>query len=553
MPDSFDKTSDRVTHLTEHLVIHENQGVLKFDSHRMMLLSATAFGHLRSELISSLGQDIARGMLKRFGYQAGFHDGHALSLRYPELSIPEQMHLGTVLHQKEGIARIEGNPNETEVDLEKGILKISSHWHNSLEAEQHVARFGETTFPVCWMLQGYASGHLSFLLQRAVIAHETECMAQGASCCSFVVRFKEDLARDVPDCDEDYKTIDLSAMHKDLEARIHEQDMLIKQLQGRLERVVGDQSPSQFDALIGESASLCKSVSIARSVAKVDSTVLINGESGTGKEIFAQCIVGESNRRTKPFLTVNCATLTESLQNAELFGYMRGAFTGATTDRAGLFEQANGGSLFLDEVGELSMGAQAALLRVLQEGKLKRVGDTRERSVDVRIIAATHRDLETMIAEGRFREDLYFRLNVICFEVPPLRERDHDVLLLARHFLKLFNRQFEKEIEGISADATRRLLEHPWPGNVRELRNAMERATLLASGNMIQLEDFPPNLKDCKLAGGKAKKVSNHDERTVLLETLAQHHYNREATAEAMGISRATLWRRMKKYEIGGR
>ena len=179
MAEGFHRVAGAVKHLADQLVVHESDGILRFDGHRMMLLSATAFGHLRLELVRSLGTNIARGILKRLGYQAGFHDGYALSLRYPGLSLPEQMHLGTVLHQKEGIARIETDEARTEVDLDRGILRIHSRWHNSLEAAQHQERFGRSAEPACWMLQGYASGHLSFLLQKNVIAHEITCMGPG--------------------------------------------------------------------------------------------------------------------------------------------------------------------------------------------------------------------------------------------------------------------------------------------------------------------------------------------------------------------------------------
>ncbi len=549
----FARIADQIRHLANQIIVHESEGILRFDGHRMMLLSATAFGHLRAELIHSLGTGIARGLLKRLGYQAGFHDGYALALRHPGLSLEEQMHLGTVLHQKEGIARIDTDEENTRVDLDKGVLQISSRWHNSLEAEQHVARFGHTRQPVCWMLAGYASGHLSFLFQRTAIAHERQCAAEGHAHCSFIVRFKEEMEELYPNCDDDYKTIDLSELHQDLQQKIDERDFLIRQLQNQLgprSKKPGD-APSAFDRIVGESRALCDSVAIARAVAKVDSTVLILGESGTGKEIFASCIQRESERAAKPFLTINCATLTESLQNSELFGHVRGAFTGASSDRAGLFEQADGGTLFLDEVAELTGSAQAALLRVLQEGTLKRVGDARERRVDVRIIAATHRNLQEMIEAGHFREDLYYRLNVIGFEAPPLRDRENDILLLARHFLREFNGKFAKKAEGISAEAKRALLEYSWPGNVRELRNAIERASLLAAGPLLQLEDFPPTLKNASPGNATRNTTHTDREKAMLTEALNAHGFHRGATAKSLGISRATLWRRMKKHGLG--
>src|SRR5499433_41616 len=249
-----------------------------------------------------------------------------------------------------------------------------------------------------------------------------------------------------------------------------------------------------LDNIVGQSAKMRAIFDLIQTVAPQSSRVLITGESGTGKELVARAIHENSLRSQAPFITVNCGAFPESLLESELFGYMKGAFTGANENRQGLFRAAHGGTLFLDEIGNMSSTMQVKLYRVLQEGKVRPVGSTEETDVDVRVIAATNKDFEKEIAEGRFREDLYYRLSVIPIQLPPLHERREDIPLLARHFIERFRKSMEKPISGISAEAFRKLEVYDWPGNVRELENTMERAVALEAGNEISMRVLPDRI-----------------------------------------------------------
>jgi transcriptional regulator with PAS, ATPase and Fis domain len=309
-----------------------------------------------------------------------------------------------------------------------------------------------------------------------------------------------------------------------------------------------------LDALIGHSKALAEAIARARAVARVDSTVLITGESGTGKELLARGIHDHSTRARAPFLAINCATLTESLQASELFGHARGAFTGALRDRPGLFEAAHGGTLFLDEVAELAPSAQAALLRVLQDGVITRLGEHRERKVNVRLIAATHRDLDAAIQTGAFRADLFFRLNVVQIAMPALRERDNDVLLLSRHFIAEYNARMNRTIAGLDPEVARLFRDYAWPGNVRELRNIIESAVLLARSEVIRPDDLPACLIKRFAAERKPPRsdvaAAKPDWRARIVTALAETGGKRDRAAARLGVSRTTLWRKMKELGL---
>ena len=281
-----------------------------------------------------------------------------------------------------------------------------------------------------------------------------------------------------------------------------------------------------------------------------DVSVLFRGESGTGKGVFARAMHLESKRRDRPFVTINCPTLTEELLASELFGHAKGAFTGATSDRVGLFEAANGGTLLLDEIGEVSSGMQAKLLRVLQEHEIRRVGESRNRKVDVRVLAATNRTLSDEVSRGTFRHDLYYRLRVIELRVPALRERQCDILPLTRRFLVEAAARLHRSVEGITPAAADQLVRYEWPGNVRELENAVERAVALALGPRIDSEDLPEEIRRARSEGPSA--VSSRRladvERALVVATLAEVGGNRARAAEFLGIGIATLYRKLKQY-----
>jgi two-component system response regulator HydG len=286
----------------------------------------------------------------------------------------------------------------------------------------------------------------------------------------------------------------------------------------------------------------------AASVATSDSAVIITGESGSGKEVLARALHANSPRRKAPFLAVNVAALPGELLESELFGHVRGAFTGATTSTRGLFEAASGGTLFLDEIAEMPAALQAKLLRVLQDGEVRRVGDTRPFSVDVRILCATHRDLRSGVAEGRFREDLYYRLNVFSLEVPPLRERAEDILPLAEMFL----RQEKHPTGRFTGPAEQLLRRHPWPGNVRELSNAAKHGAVLSRGRDVDVEHLPRSLSEpvqLREAAGALGTLAEMERRHILRVLQACGGRHGEA-ARTLGIGRTTLWRKMQDHGI---
>ena len=320
--------------------------------------------------------------------------------------------------------------------------------------------------------------------------------------------------------------------------------------------------------LIGGSAAMGRVYDVIRRAGRTDATVLITGESGTGKELVARALHEESGRRRGPYITLNCAALPGELIESELFGHAKGAFTGADRERAGRFEAADGGTLFLDEVGDLAPAAQAKLLRALEERAVTRVGENQARTVDVRVIAATHQPLDRMAEGGGFRSDLLYRLRVIHLEIPPLRERREDIMPLAIHFLRELGDRHGRDIEAISEEARRALLTHDWPGNVRELRNALERAVVLADGPELRAEDLPPTLtRDAALRPAEAalagityeealERARHAFDRAFLGAALERHDGNVTRAAEALGLHRQSLQKLLKKAGIrreGGR
>ena len=311
-----------------------------------------------------------------------------------------------------------------------------------------------------------------------------------------------------------------------------------------LERVNG---PS----IVGQSDALRKSLDLVRQVASSDATVLLTGESGTGKELLARMIFEQSDRDDKPFVTINCAALPESILESELFGYEKGAFTGAMTRRIGRFEAADEGTLFLDEIGELSATVQVKLLRVLQEGSFERLGSNTTIHTDVRLIAATHRDLAQEMREGNFREDLFYRLNVVNIDAPPLRRRIEDVPLLAEHFLSRYGAKNNRQISGLSPDALAALQSYRWPGNVRELENVIERAVVLDKDGIINVDDLPRQVTDAahrapsRVIPIEVGTPLDEIEKTVITETLKLTGGNKKMAAQLLGIATRTIYRKL--------
>lgn len=312
----------------------------------------------------------------------------------------------------------------------------------------------------------------------------------------------------------------------------------------------------QFNSIIGKSPAMQEMFATLKLVAPTDSTVLITGDSGTGKELIANEIHENSARADAPFVKLNCAALHENLLESELFGHEAGAFTGAAATRKGRFELAHKGTLFLDEIGDMSLATQAKILRILQEGEFERVGGNTTLKTDVRLLAATHKDLQAMIAEGTFRQDLFFRLSVIPLHLPSLRERSIDIPELAQFFLQRYADKNRKDIKGFHPEALNLLIQYDWPGNIRELENTIERATILCLGEQITPHELPPQLFP---EGTQARPVETPSrqgatlrdiEREIIKTTLEKNDHNKSATAKQLGIARQTLLNKLKEYGI---
>jgi DNA-binding NtrC family response regulator len=325
-----------------------------------------------------------------------------------------------------------------------------------------------------------------------------------------------------------------------------------------LRDAVRQPSEDAAGALVYKSRAMEGLVALAETAARADSTVVITGESGTGKDVLARFLHARSQRADSPMIAVNCAALPETLFESEFFGHERGAFTGATSTKRGLIEAADSSTLFLDEVGEMPAQTQVKLLRFLEEGRFRRVGSTRDRDADVRVIAATNRNLAEDVAAGRFRADLFYRLNVISLHVPPLRQRREDIPALSEHFLSLFRERFHRPALDLSAEARGRLNAYDWPGNVRELRNALERAVALASADSERLEadqllpsNASQNAEGNTITSDSTPLTLDQLERQHILRVLEEQSGNRERAAAVLGISARTLYRKLREYETG--
>lgn len=311
--------------------------------------------------------------------------------------------------------------------------------------------------------------------------------------------------------------------------------------------------------IVGQDYKMQKMFDLIESVADTKTTVLVLGENGTGKTMTARAIHQLSDRSNKPFVEVACGALPDSLLESELFGHKAGSFTGATHDKIGKFLQADGGTLFLDEIATSSPSLQVKLLRVLQDREFEAVGDNKTHTVDIRLILATNQNLEEMVAKGEFRQDLYYRINVITLTQPALRERLSDIPLLIEHYLNIYNEQIGKSIKGFDSSAIQAMLKYQWPGNVRELINVIERSVVLTKGDYIRVSDLPEQIRqeqsyslsaDNRLGDGSLKNALANPERQIIIEALESNGWNRQNTAKALGINRTTLYKKMKKYDI---
>ncbi len=536
--------------LRELLEFKDDGGPMRFAGHRAILMDAVALGLLRSELMQSVGVAGARGILTRMGYAHGWRTAETLKTAFSWDDEREWRIAGGRVHHLQGVVDSEpvADPRGTPPPFAESI------WHDSYEAEQHLLAFGQSDEPVCWSLIGFASGYLSRVNGREIYCVEDRCRGKGDAVCHVIGRPREEWGSRGDEFIPYFQAHCLNEALDNLTRSIKEAEKKLKAHRTALARAhaADDETP---EGMVAKSASMRKLIELARRTAKVDSTVLVTGESGTGKERMARMIHEESSRAGGPFVAINVGAVPENLLESELFGHAKGAFTGATQDRPGLFEAAHGGTLLLDEIGDMPLSMQVKLLRALQEREIRRVGENKNRPINVRIIAATHRDLGQEVIAGRFRQDLYYRLRVIELKVPALRERKDDILPLARVLLDEAVQRAGRNISGISPEAASQLLRYDWPGNVRELENAMERAVALASGPRVDAEDLADEVR-MALPGtwvpGQVRKLDDV-ERDYILAVLDAVGGNRGQAAEQLGIGSATLYRKLKEYGVSGR
>jgi two-component system, NtrC family, response regulator HydG len=562
--------------LTESLVFSPGDGRIWLNDQRMVLWRSSTYGGLRSELIATMGQEQARSLLTRVGYAAGARDAELVLKMWPDSDPANVFHAGPRMHKLEGIVRPE--TITFEFDISRGDFFADFWWHDSSEDDEHIAAFGIGTEPACWMQVGYASGYDSAFMGKMIIYREVECRSSGADICRITGRPAEhwndpeqDLRYFAPDASAAQVRRALVPVVSDISRRRH------GPAPGSSSTVAGTATD-----LIGISSSFSAARHLIERVAPTQATVLFTGASGVGKELFAQTLHAVSPRAAGPFVAINCAAIPDTLIESELFGVERGAYTGASASRPGRFERARGGTLFLDEIASLSFVAQGKLLRALQERCIDRVGGTKVIQVDVRVVAATNVDLRDEVAAGRFREDLFFRLNVFPITLPPLKERRDDIPLLMEAFLKRYCELHDRDVPGFTPRAVQALLQYHFPGNIRELQNLIERGVIMvgpdepidvhhlfrsgelkvanvmslgAAGRLIVApqsteEVMPSAPKPGIPKGPEAAPKASGKEVAEYRRALVSARYNVAEAARRLGLTRAQLAYRLKRYGL---
>jgi len=548
--------------LTNRLRFAPQQGRIWLADQRMMLMHISSMGALRQELIEGLGKERARGLITRIGYQAGNHDAEMSRKVRVNLNTYDDFLAGPQLVSLEGIVHCEANV--LDIDVERGHYYGDFSLVDCAEAEAHIASYGIGHEPVCWMLLGYACGYTSAFMGRPILYREIECRHMGHAKCRVIGKPVEDW----DDAEGDLRFLQIGDFVKWSPPSSEPLPT-----DGGVVACTLPSTQNSF-GLVGISAGFNTVCHMVKKAAPTEATVLFLGESGVGKEIFAHNLHQLSRRSANPFVAVNCASIPEHLMESELFGVEKGGYTGAHNSRPGRFERADGGTLFLDEIGTLSYTAQGKLLRALQQGEIERVGDTRTRKVDVRLIAATNVNLREEVKAGLFRADLFFRLNVFPIKVPPLRERRDDIPLMMNWFLQRFVKKHGKVITGFRERAVDAMFAYDWPGNVRELENMIERGVILAedggaldfchlfttgeeldsssfilkrNGNIALLADAVP---ETPLQPPDKRPGLEETEAAMLRAAVMEADGNLALAARLLGISRAKLAYRLGKHNI---
>ncbi|MFJ3524786.1 sigma 54-interacting transcriptional regulator [Pseudomonas sp. NPDC090203] len=541
--------------LTDQVRFHGTEGKIWLEEQRMLLVQVSMMASCRRELIEMLGIERAKGFFLRLGYQSGLKDAELARKLRPHGSDVEMFFTGPQLHSLKGMVNV--LPQEIDIDLDNGHFYADIEWQDSFEVENCASEHLHSEQPVCWMLLGYAISYSSFFLGRQILYKEVSCRGCGDEKCRIIGKPAEQ-----------WDDADTFMRYFQSDPIIDELQVLQVQVANMRQRL--QQAAGQFYG-IGESAVYRKTCSLIDKVAAGKASVLLLGETGVGKEVIARSLHLRSERAGGPFVALNCAAIPPDLIEAELFGVEKGAYTGAQQSRMGRFERAHNGTLFLDEIIELTPRAQASLLRVLQEQELERVGDSQTRRVNVRVIAATHENLENAVKTGRFRADLFYRLNVFPVNIPALRDRREDIPLLIEHFLDKLHESYGKKTLGLSDRALQACLHYDWPGNIRELENLMERGVIITDVNQsIAVDSLFPNdpppspsvglTSDGRLASQTGKQAQAwidqifdaginlaSVEDQLMQAALDRSQQNVSEAARLLGMTRPALAYRLKK------
>lgn len=545
--------------LTDQIQFHSTEGKIWFGEQRMLLMNLTSLASFRREIVNSMGIERAKGFFLRLGYKSGLRDAELARKLRPDCSEMDIFLAGPQLHSLKGMVKVV--PLEIDLDQESGSFYGLLEWVDSWEVEICQTELGPMDEPACWVLLGYACAYTSSFMGREIIFREISCRGCGDEKCLIEGRPAEEWD-DSDEFAQYFRADPIMEELYDLQAQVSSLRNSLHSQQG------------QYYG-IGQSASYNKVCRMIDKAAQGRVSVLLLGETGVGKEVIARSVHLRSERAESPFIPVNCAAIPPDLIEAELFGVEKGAYTGANQSREGRFERAHGGTIFLDEVIELPARAQATLLRVLQEGELERVGDNRTRKVNVRVIAATNESLEQAVKDGRFRADLFYRLNVFPVRIPSLRERLEDLPLLAEHFLQKFHAQYDKRTLGLSDKALELCMHYHWPGNIRELENVIERGIILTDNNEsigrdalfltppVPEDEQPVDIVDDRGQVGTEHPSSDASswqrhileqgvsieevEKTLMQAAMEQANQNVSKAARMLGLTRPALAYRLKK------
>ncbi|MBN1902036.1 sigma-54-dependent Fis family transcriptional regulator [Candidatus Sumerlaeota bacterium] len=526
-------------------LIDFSEGWLSLKGRRLMIQDIHAFSQMKKDLMEFLGEDRMRRLLTRFGYFWGQADAAAMKRIFNWDDKQEWLKAGPKLLTIQGVSRI--TVPAFEWNEETGEFYMETIAYNSMEAEEYQKNFGSTDHPVCWMLAAYLGGYASFCFGGEIFFIEEKCQATGDRVCKFTGKNKKDWG-DVIESHLPY--LEAENIHDQIMQLTSELKKKQKQIEAQRKKLASIYPKQEKEFLFVRSRSFHQVMDLAHKVAHFDSTILITGESGVGKEVLARYIHSLSHRASGPFLAINCGALPDTLLESELFGHTRGAFTGAVRERIGLFEETRKGAIFLDEIGDISPAMQIKLLRVLQEREILRLGENKPRKIDVRIMAATNKNLQKEISEENFREDLYYRLAVVEIFIPPLRERKDDILPMARYFIKKLAKNLKIANLRLDASTLDILQEYTWPGNIRQLENALERAAVVCRNGVILPENLPANISrysDPTQGIYSLESSLEQVERQHIKNILAHTGGNRTKAAQVLGISAATLWRKMKE------